>query len=225
MWGLGEPALLGDTPEPPLCRELRKSFGERAHSGPVMALACPADGQLVWSASSKGVLLWDAACGAFLGMLHRSSARLGAQPSRSDFAAAGDGDRDNPERRYKVDSCKVGGRVVERWGDAPGACWRAACLPACSPACSASIAWKHHHLLDACPASSAACLPLTHRSLFTPPPAPPAPLQGLETDPITGYVVARPPSGEWARIAAEQETWAAQVPGVAVAGALQWVVS
>jgi hypothetical protein len=36
-------------------------------------------------------------------------------------------------------------------------------------------------------------------------------LQGLETDPITGYVVARPSSSEWPRIAADQEAWAGQV--------------
>lgn len=36
-------------------------------------------------------------------------------------------------------------------------------------------------------------------------------LQGLETDPITRYVVARPPSSDWPRITAEQEAWAAQV--------------
>jgi len=36
-------------------------------------------------------------------------------------------------------------------------------------------------------------------------------LQGLEIDPITGYVVARPPSSEWQRLAADQEAWAAQV--------------
>ena len=113
MWELGPPALLGDAPEPPRCRELRKSYGERAHSGPVLALACPGDGQVVWSASSKGVLLWDAACGAFLGLLHRpSGGRLGAQPPSSGDLAGGD--RDSPERRYRIDGSRVGGLVAVR---------------------------------------------------------------------------------------------------------------
>lgn len=107
MWELGPPALLGDAPEPPRCRELRKSFGERAHAGPVLALACPSDGQVVWSASTKGVLLWDAACGAFLGVLHRPLGGRAAalQPSASDVG----GDRDSPERRYRIDGSRVGG--------------------------------------------------------------------------------------------------------------------
>ncbi|KAL4853623.1 Type II inositol polyphosphate 5-phosphatase 15 [Chlorella vulgaris] len=136
VWELKEPALLGDAPEPPRARELRKGFGERAHSGPVLALSCPADGQLVWSASSKGVLLWDAACGAFLGLLQRTSPRPApaAQPELSASPTL-----DVAALRYKVDGAK-----------------------------------------------------------------------GLETDPITGYVVSRPPSFEWERIAVEQEAWAAQ---------------
>jgi hypothetical protein len=39
------------------------------------------------------------------------------------------------------------------------------------------------------------------------------PPQGLEVDPLTGYLLARPPSADWPRIAAEQEAWAAQVGG------------
>lgn len=103
VWELGEPALAGDAPEPPRCRELRKVFGERAHSGPVVSLLCPADGQLVWSASAKGLLLWDAACGAFLGALQRRGAtalsgsmstRLASQPLPGDpLGGAGDASR------------------------------------------------------------------------------------------------------------------------------------
>lgn len=44
-----------------------------------------------------------------------------------------------------------------------------------------------------------------------PPPTHPLALQGLETDPLTGHILARPPSSEWARWASEQENWAAQV--------------
>ena len=36
-------------------------------------------------------------------------------------------------------------------------------------------------------------------------------VQGLEVDPLTGYITARPASGDWPRIAADQEGWAGQV--------------
>ena len=35
--------MLGEAPEPPRCRELRKSAGERPHGGPVLFLACPGE--------------------------------------------------------------------------------------------------------------------------------------------------------------------------------------
>lgn len=60
--------------------------------------------------------------------------------------------------------------------------------------------------------------------LFTPPTvslSSSALSQGLETDPITGYVVARPGSSDWSRLAADQEAWAAQVRR-GIAG-LAWV--
>jgi hypothetical protein len=124
----------------PRCRELRKGYGERPHNGGVLALACPADGQVVWSASHKGVLLWDAACGAFLGALQRGPTRGGgAGGANSPDLVPASGAADNPALRYKVDPCK-----------------------------------------------------------------------GLEVDPLTGYIVARPPSGDWPRVAADQEGWAAQ---------------
>ncbi|KAL4426187.1 hypothetical protein ABPG77_007469 [Micractinium sp. CCAP 211/92] len=138
VWELGPPALLAEQPSPPRCRELRKGYGERAHGGPVLRLACPADGQLVWSASPKRVLLWDAACGAFLGALQRTAPRLVPTTSSGELPA-GNGDREREALRYKVDGTK-----------------------------------------------------------------------GLETDPLTGHILARPPSSEWARWASEQENWAAQ---------------
>lgn len=108
MWELGEPALVGEAPAPPRCRELRKGYGERPHSGSVLALACPADGQVVWSASPKGLLLWDAACGAFLGALQRGPARGGGGGAYSpDLVPASGGAADTPALRYKVDAAKV----------------------------------------------------------------------------------------------------------------------
>jgi hypothetical protein len=110
VWELGEPALVGEAPEPPRCRELRKSYGERAHSGQVLFLACPADGQLVWSASAKGVLLWDAASGAFLGVLQRAVGRPPPQATASEIQAINSSD--SAALKFKVDSSKVslGGR-------------------------------------------------------------------------------------------------------------------
>jgi hypothetical protein len=110
VWELGEPALVGEAPEPPRCRELRKSYGERAHSGQVLFLACPADGQLVWSASAKGVLLWDAASGAFLGVLQRAVGRPPPQATPSEIQAINSSD--SAALKFKVDSSKVslGGR-------------------------------------------------------------------------------------------------------------------
>lgn len=106
MWELGAPALLAEQPSPPRCRELRKGYGERAHGGLVLRLVCPADGQLVWSASPKGVLLWDAACGAFLGLLQRTAPRLGPAASSSELLA-GSGDREREALRHKVDGAKA----------------------------------------------------------------------------------------------------------------------
>lgn len=121
VWELGEPALVGDTPEPPRSRELRKGFGERAHSGPVVALACPADGQLVWSASGKGVLLWDAACGAFLGMLQRSAPRFASQPSQAEMSPLAG--VDVVALKYKID----GQKASARWICCGAAQWRGQC--------------------------------------------------------------------------------------------------
>ncbi len=106
VWELGPPALLAEQPSPPRCRELRKGYGERAHGGPVLRLACPADGQLVWSASPKRVLLWDAACGAFLGALQRTAPRLVPTTSSGELPA-GNGDKEREALRYKVDGTKV----------------------------------------------------------------------------------------------------------------------
>ena len=112
VWELGEPALVGEAPAPPRCRELRKGYGERPHSGAVLALACPSDGQVVWSASNKGLLLWDAACGAFLGALQRGrgggGGGGGGSTASPDIVPAGSGAADNPALRYKVDPSKVG---------------------------------------------------------------------------------------------------------------------
>lgn len=109
VWELGEPALVGEAPAPPRCRELRKGYGERPHSGAVLALACPADGQVVWSASQKGLLLWDAACGAFLGALQRGPARSsGGGGANSPDLVPASGAADNSALRYKVDPSKVG---------------------------------------------------------------------------------------------------------------------
>ena len=110
MWELGDPALVGDTPEPPTCRELRKSLGERAHSGPLVALVSTNDGQLVWSATTKGILLWDAASGAFLGVLQRWVPVTAAAES---VAAAGSGASADAAtaaalNRYRIDGSKVG---------------------------------------------------------------------------------------------------------------------
>jgi hypothetical protein len=57
--------------EPSTCRELRRTSGERPHSGPVIFIGAPADGQLAWTASPKGLLLWDATSGYFMGPLQR----------------------------------------------------------------------------------------------------------------------------------------------------------
>lgn len=117
VWELGEPALVGEAPAPPRCRELRKGYGERPHSGAVLALACPADGQVVWSASKKGLLLWDAACGAFLGALQRGPARSGGGGgANSPDLVPASGAADNSALRYKVDPSKVGTRVCAKPG-------------------------------------------------------------------------------------------------------------
>lgn len=55
----------------------------------------------------------------------------------------------------------------------------------------------------------------------TAPPVALLPMQGLEVDPLTGYIVARPTSGEWPRIGADQEGWAAQVCGQGSADGLE----
>jgi hypothetical protein len=140
MWELGEPALVGEAPEPPRARELRKGFGERAHSGTVLALVVPAEGQLVWSASPKGVLLWDAACGAFLGMLQRPGPRLAPSLTLHELSPAPS--TDLSAVRYKVDGQRVGGCG---WGRGVGAqhqrrlrldrCWLACLLQDLLVAC------------------------------------------------------------------------------------------
>jgi len=52
-------------------REIRRPLGERAHSGAIVSMVCTADGQLMWTASRRGIVLWDAYSGAYLGSLSR----------------------------------------------------------------------------------------------------------------------------------------------------------
>ena len=121
MWDLGDPALVGDTPEPPTCRELRKGLGERAHSGPLVALVSTHDGQLVWSATAKGILLWDAASGAFLGVLQRWVPAAAAAESLAAGSGGGSGGGGGTSaasadaaaaamNTYRIDGFKVGKR-------------------------------------------------------------------------------------------------------------------
>ena len=118
----------GEAPEPPRCRELRKAGGERPHGGPVLFLASPgerekvchvllrtspddwhppcfpsADGQLVWSFSTKGVMLWDAASGMFLGVLQRVVVAKGGREVVADQAQAGA----DAMLKCRIDSSKV----------------------------------------------------------------------------------------------------------------------
>lgn len=197
VWELGAPALLAEHPSPPRCRELRKGYGERAHGGPVLRLVCPADGQLVWSASPKGVMLWDAACGAFLGLLQRTAPRLGPAPSSGELLA-GNGDREREALRHKVDGTKV--RRAAPAATAYTGLLLLLCLLCLVMATDAVLmpTWP-------CSCAHPTCV------WSLPHPALPLAVQGLETDPLTGYITARPPSSDWARWAADQETWAAQV--------------
>eukprot|EP00890_Picochlorum_soloecismus_P001963 jgi/Picsp_1/2768/NSC_00996-R1_type i inositol- -trisphosphate 5-phosphatase 12-like len=54
-------------------RELRKNSFDRAHSGEILSLQCAANGHIVWSASSRAVLLWDAGSGICFGTLNSQS--------------------------------------------------------------------------------------------------------------------------------------------------------
>ncbi|GAB4822767.1 hypothetical protein N2152v2_009813 [Parachlorella kessleri] len=78
VWQLPGRNSSTDAPSEPLvCRELRRPMGERPHPGSVLALVCPSDGQLVWSASGKTILLWDAASGEFMGIVQKVIGKLG----------------------------------------------------------------------------------------------------------------------------------------------------
>ena len=54
-------------------RELRKNSFDRAHNGEILSLRCAANGHIVWSASSRAVLLWDAGSGICFGTLNSQS--------------------------------------------------------------------------------------------------------------------------------------------------------
>lgn len=54
-------------------RELRKNVFDRAHNSSIISLQCAADGYIVWSASAKDVLLWDAGSGMCFGSIRNSS--------------------------------------------------------------------------------------------------------------------------------------------------------
>ncbi|KAL4534362.1 hypothetical protein Ndes2437B_g03641 [Nannochloris sp. 'desiccata'] len=73
-------------------RELRRPAGERAHSGAIVSMVCSADGQLVWTASRSGIVLWDAYSGAYLGFLSKDIVNTPTvMSSISNAAAAGVG--------------------------------------------------------------------------------------------------------------------------------------
>lgn len=69
--GWGSSGSMIDQPNQPRARELRRAAGERAHSGPVVGIACTADGQVMWTASGRGIALWDARSGGYLGTLRQ----------------------------------------------------------------------------------------------------------------------------------------------------------
>uniref|UniRef100_A0A1D2A7E2 EH domain-containing protein n=2 Tax=Auxenochlorella protothecoides TaxID=3075 RepID=A0A1D2A7E2_AUXPR len=79
IWPRAPPAPQGHFPAGPLTtREVRRGRDDKPHGGPVRFLAAAADGSTVWSASRSTILLWDAACGAFLGVLVRGGAAAAA---------------------------------------------------------------------------------------------------------------------------------------------------
>lgn len=109
---------------PPKARELRRGTGERAHSGPVLALACSSDGQIIWSASARSVVLWDSSSGAYLGMLQRSGglggSTTGSTVNLSDFYSS---KVVNSAKGLDVD--ELTGAVLVRPGAAERAKWHA----------------------------------------------------------------------------------------------------
>lgn len=74
LWTPEEQEELG---KPPPCRELRKGTpnADRPHQGPVAYMASSADGQCMWTASKKGIILWDSATGMCLGVVHKGRDR------------------------------------------------------------------------------------------------------------------------------------------------------
>lgn len=64
-------SLLNHPLAPSVPRELRRSTGERPHNAPVRCITATTDGQLIWTSSSRTILIWDSITGAYLGRMSR----------------------------------------------------------------------------------------------------------------------------------------------------------
>lgn len=191
----------------PTCRELRRgSNNDRAHGSAVAYMKCSSDGQVMWSASTKNILLWDAHSGKFLGTLYRQGKKNLAVKKSNMVSSSGyidnigefedkeeddddDGDDGDDENDVFGSPAGGGGALPAAIGGGVGTG---------SP--SLSIA-----------SSSISPAPITTTSSPSQYPAlPPMVIDaavGVAVDKTTGAVVARPNCTERRELRALQESW------------------
>lgn len=183
-------------------RELRRPAGERAHSGAVVSMVCSPDGQVLWTASARGIVLWDAYSGAYLGSLTRdvvNAPALGSALSHAAGAAAAGvaGVANAAGAAAGGVAGGVAGGLMELNPLASGASGGAGGGGYTSTATgsftgtfpsSSSIGSQQAYSLDGRIYAST----------------------GLDLDPSHGIIISRPSMSERERWAIQQEAWAAQ---------------
>ncbi len=162
-------------------RELRRPAGERAHSGAIVCMVCSADGQIIWTASRKGIVLWDAYSGAYLGSLSRESIATTAPLIPTNSGVIGSG-----ASGFDLNPLATGGAGAGTGASGMYASTHSSSFT--STTTTASLASQQQAFLDG------------RINVST----------GLDLDPSHGAVMSRPSVSERERLVVQQESWAAQ---------------
>jgi len=188
----------------PTCRELRRGpNNERAHGGAVVFMKCTTDGQVMWSASSKNILLWDAHSGIFLGTLYRQGKKNLAVKKSKVVSSSGYiddigqlEDKDDGDEDDNNDSHVFGSPAAKDSGTLPGYTGGGGGGTDTGPGLSMA-------------SSSISPAPLTTTPLQYPalPPMVVDAAVGIAVDKTTGAILARPNCTERRELRALQESW------------------
>ncbi len=168
-------------------RELRRPAGERAHSDAIVSMVCSADGQILWTASRRGIVLWDAYSGGYLGSLSRDTP-LNTPPQLYAGSSVAGGGGSSFDLTPLAAGAGGGGAAAAAGGGGMYTAVHSSSSSFTSSTAPSSVNLQQQAFLDGRINAST----------------------GLDLDPAQGIVISRPSVSERERVAAQQEAWAAQ---------------